>query len=292
MQLTQHEHYFAIKFRAMASPCEVLIETSSQKQAKQLGKIARDEALRIEHKFSRYRDDNIVHTINNGNGTAVEVDSETSRLLEFADQCFVLSDGLFDITSGVLGQVWRFDGSENIPLQSDIQSLLPLVGWEKVGWQAPHIVVPEPMQIDFGGIGKEYAVDRTVSLLREATDLPFLVNFGGDLHASRAPIEQSAWLVGIEAMRESGAAVKTIELKRGALTTSGDAQRYLLKDGIRFGHVLHPKTGWPVLDAPACVTVAGNSCTESGVLSTLALLHGAKAESFLKSHDVVFWCQR
>jgi thiamine biosynthesis lipoprotein len=276
----------------MASPCEVLIETSSQKQAKQLGKIARDEALRIEHKFSRYRDDNIVHTINNGNGTAVEVDSETSRLLEFADQCFVLSDGLFDITSGVLGQVWRFDGSENIPLQSDIQSLLPLVGWEKVGWQAPHIVVPEPMQIDFGGIGKEYAVDRTVSLLREATDLPFLVNFGGDLHASRAPIEQSAWLVGIEAMRESGAAVKTIELKRGALTTSGDAQRYLLKDGIRFGHVLHPKTGWPVLDAPACVTVAGNSCTESGVLSTLALLHGAKAESFLKSHDVVFWCQR
>ena len=292
MQLTQHEHYFAIKFRAMASPCEVLIETSSQKQAKQLGKIARDEALRIEHKFSRYRDDNIVHTINNGNGTAVEVDSETSRLLEFADQCFVLSDGLFDITSGVLGQVWRFDGSENIPLQSDIQILLPLVGWEKVGWQAPHIVVPEPMQIDFGGIGKEYAVDRTVSLLREATDLPFLVNFGGDLHASRAPIEQSAWLVGIEAMRESGAAVKTIELKRGALTTSGDAQRYLLKDGIRFGHVLHPKTGWPVLDAPACVTVAGNSCTESGVLSTLALLHGAKAESFLKSHDVVFWCQR
>jgi thiamine biosynthesis lipoprotein len=276
----------------MASPCEVLIETSSQKQAKQLGKIARDEALRIEHKFSRYRDDNIVHTINNGNGTAVEVDSETSRLLEFADQCFVLSDGLFDITSGVLGQVWRFDGSENIPLQSDIQILLPLVGWEKVGWQAPHIVVPEPMQIDFGGIGKEYAVDRTVSLLREATDLPFLVNFGGDLHASRAPIEQSAWLVGIEAMRESGAAVKTIELKRGALTTSGDAQRYLLKDGIRFGHVLHPKTGWPVLDAPACVTVAGNSCTESGVLSTLALLHGAKAESFLKSHDVVFWCQR
>ena len=93
-------------------------------------------------------------------------------------------------------------------------------------------------------------------------------------------------------MRSTGSAVKTIELKRGALTTSGDAQRFLLKDGIRFGHVLHPKTGWPARDAPASVTVAGNSCTESGVLSTLALLHGAKAESFLKSHEVDFWCQR
>ncbi|MBX2839762.1 MAG: FAD:protein FMN transferase [Gammaproteobacteria bacterium] len=276
----------------MASPCEVLIETSSRKLAKRLGKIARDEAFRIEHAFSRYRDDNIVHKINHSGGARVEVDQETARLLDFADQCFTLSDGLFDITSGVLGQVWRFDGSDNIPPESAVNKLLNLVGWEKVNWQSPFVALPQDMQIDFGGIGKEYAVDRTVALLREATDLPFLVNFGGDLHAGCAPNKQSAWVVGIEAMRSSGIAVKTIELKRGALTTSGDAQRFLLKDGIRFGHVLHPKTGWPVLDAPASVTVAGNSCTESGVLSTLALLHGAKAESFLKSHNVDFWCQR
>lgn len=292
MQLTQHEHYFAINFQAMASPCEVLIETSSRKIAKQLGKIARDEALRIERTFSRYRDDNIVHKINQSGGVLVEVDEETARLLDFADNCFALSDGLFDITSGVLGQVWQFDGSDNIPLESDVSRLLTLVGWEKVNWQTPFFALPQDMQIDFGGIGKEYAVDRTVVLLREATDLPFLVNFGGDLHASGAPKNQSAWVVGIEATRGTGTAIKTIELKRGALTTSGDAQRFLLKDGIRFGHVLHPKTGWPVRDAPASVTVAGNSCTESGVLSTLALLHGAKAESFLKSHDVDFWCQR
>lgn len=292
MQLTQHEHYFAMKFRAMASPCEILIETASRKEARRLGKIARDEALRIEAAFSRYRDDNIVHRINHSGGAPVEVDSETANLLDFADQCFALSDGLFDITSGVLGRVWQFDGSNKIPRESDVLSLLPLVGWEKVSWQAPRFILPNGMQIDFGGIGKEYAVDRVVNLLRVNTDVPFLVNFGGDLHASRAPVEQSAWIVGIEAMRKSGVAVKTIELQRGALSTSGDAQRFLKKDGIRYGHVLHPKTGWPVVEAPASVTVAGNSCTESGILSTLALLHGANAEAFLKSHDVVFWCQR
>lgn len=292
MQLTQHKQYFVIKFRAMASPCELLIETGSRKEARRLGKIARDEALRIERAFSRYRDDNIVHTINHSHGKPVDVDSETARLLGFANQCFTLSEGLFDITSGVLGQVWKFDGSNNIPLQEDISSLLPLVGWEKVSWQDPQFILPVGMQIDFGGIGKEYAVDSVVNLIRGTSDVPFLVNFGGDLHAGKAPLKQTAWTVGVEAMRKSGVAVQTIELRRGALTTSGDAQRFLVKDGVRYGHILHPKTGWPVIDAPASITVAGNSCTESGVLSTLALLHGSNAETFLKTQNVVFWCQQ
>ena len=292
MEITQHEYYFSIRFRAMASPCEVLIEAASYKEAKRLGKITRDEALRIERAFSRYRDDNIVHKINNSDGAQVNVDAETANLLNFADQCYALSEGLFDITSGVLGRVWQFDGSDKIPLQSDVSALLPLIGWEKVSWQAPLITLPKGMQIDFGGIGKEYAVDRVVNLLRASTDVPFLVNFGGDLHAGAAPLKQPAWIVGIEAMRKTGDAVNTIELQRGALTTSGDAQRFLKKDGISYGHVINPKTGWPVIDAPASVTVAGNSCTESGILSTLALLHGADAETFLESNDVVFWCQR
>ncbi|MEE9333733.1 MAG: FAD:protein FMN transferase [Granulosicoccaceae bacterium] len=292
MNITQHEHYFSIQFRAMASPCELLIEANSQKEAKRLGKITRNEALRIEAAFSRYRDDNIVHKVNNSDGVSVQVDAETAKLLNFADQCFALSEGLFDITSGVLGRVWQFDGSDNIPLENDVLGLLPLIGWDKVSWNAPHFSLPSGMQIDFGGIGKEYAVDRVVNLLRATTDAPFLVNFGGDLHAGRAPLKQTGWIVGIEAMRKSSDAVNTIELQRGALTTSGDAQRFLQKDGIRYGHVLNPKTGWPVVDAPASVTVAGNSCTESGILSTLALLHGANAETFLESNDVVFWCQR
>ena len=79
MEITQHEHYFSIRFRAMASPCEVLIEATSHKQAKRLGKITWDEALRIESTFSRYRDDNIVHKINNSNGAAVKVDTETAN---------------------------------------------------------------------------------------------------------------------------------------------------------------------------------------------------------------------
>ncbi|MDH3536063.1 MAG: FAD:protein FMN transferase, partial [Gammaproteobacteria bacterium] len=98
----------------MASPCEVLIECDRTTQARGLIAIAQQEAERIEHKFSRYRDDNIVHRINSG-GERIAVDEETARLLDFAQNCYDLSDGWFDITSGILRRAWRFGDGAQIP---------------------------------------------------------------------------------------------------------------------------------------------------------------------------------
>lgn len=80
-----------------------------------------------------------------------------------------------------------------------------------------------------------------------------------------------------------------LNLEHGALATSGDSRRFVLRDGVRYGHVLNPKTGWPVLHAPRSVTVAASSCTEAGMLSTLALLQGAKAREFLNEQAVRHW---
>ena len=80
-----------------------------------------------------------------------------------------------------------------------------------------------------------------------------------------------------------------LELERGALATSGDSRRFLMKDGVRYGHILDPRTGWPVPDSPRSVTVALSSCTEAGLLSTLALLHGARAKEFLEEQNVRYW---
>ncbi len=292
----------------MASPCEVHVEHPSGELATGLVKLANREALRIEQALSRYRKDNIVWAINNSRGCPVRVDAEMARMLDFAQTCFDMSDGLFDITSGVLRQLWNFDGSDYIPEPTDVQALLPRIGWEKVSWKNPDLVLPDGMQIDLGGIGKEYAVDRCVALVSAAApDIPCLINFGGDLHATRAPISQRGWRVGIEAATRSAATIvassvgtahgnstmttQLLELQKGALTTSGDAQRFVLKDGIRYGHVLNPRTGWPIQNAPASVTVAGDSCLQAGVLSTLAILHGADAERFLQVQEVTYWCQ-
>jgi thiamine biosynthesis lipoprotein len=202
-----------------------------------------------------------------------------------------LSDGAFDITSGVLRRVWQFDGSDNVPAAEEVAKLLPLVGWPKVVWRRPIITLQSDMEIDLGGMGKEYAVDRVVDLLKSAFDFPCLVNFGGDLAVTGPAHGNKAWRVGIDA-RHAAAAGRSIELWEGALATSGDARRFLKKDGKRYGHVIDPRSGWPVIDAAASITVAAASCTQAGMLSTLAMLKGRDAESFLAAQAEKYWCYR
>jgi FAD:protein FMN transferase len=274
-------------FTAMASPCEVLLP-ATDRIAAELGELVAQEAWRIERKFSRYRDDSVTAWIHANRGTAVDVDPETASLLDFAFHCFEISDGLFDITSGVLRHAWKFDGSDRVPTPAQIERLLPLVGFDKVEWHSPRLLLPAGMELDFGGIGKEYAVDRAYAALAATRHDPFLINFGGDLRANRAPAH-GAWQVGIERPDSDRDATMILRLEHGALATSGDSRRYLLKDGIRFGHILNPRTGWPVAGAPRSVTVAASSCTEAGLLSTLALLVGDRAREFLDQQGVRYW---
>ena len=99
--------------------------------------------------------------------------------------------------------------------------------------------------------------------------------------------------VGIEALNaERQVAQKRIRLEHGGLATSGDARRFLLKDGIRYSHILDPTTGWPVRDAPRSITVAADTCTQAGMLATLAMLNGPDAEHFLAAQAVRFWIYR
>jgi thiamine biosynthesis lipoprotein len=144
------------------------------------------------------------------------------------------------------------------------------------------------MELDFGGIGKEYAVDRAYELLAARNTIPFLVNLGGDLRANRRP-SHGPWQVGIERPDTEREPSLLLDLEHGALATSGDSRRYLLKDGVRYGHILHPRTGWPVPGAPRSVTVAASSCTEAGLLASMALLHGSRARAFLDDEGARYW---
>lgn len=285
----------------MASPCQVLMDVDDKALAEKLAILAQKEALRIQNKFSRYRDDNIIYQINNSNGNSVKVDAETASLLDYANQCYELSDGSFDITSGILREVWTFDGSDHLPSKHDITKRLKLIGWQNVKWENPTITLPAGMEIDLGGIGKEYAVDRTAMLLQQDCKHSVLVNYGGDLCTISARRNGQGWIVGVEdpanidkdnAKNKHKHSHEEFELVRGGIATSGDTRRYLLKNGIRYSHILDPRTGWPVRDAPHSITVVANSCTEAGILATMAMLHGKDAESFLEEQEVTFWCLR
>jgi len=290
-QIVATEHGWAGRFRAMGSPCEVLLESGTRNQAASITSAVAAEAWRIEDKFSRYLKGNIVDQINTANGASVKVDDETANLLDFAATLYKLSDGRFDITSGVLREVWTFDGGDHIPDPSSVEAVLSRVGWSRVQWARPVLTLEPGMEIDFGGIGKEYAVDLCVAHIRDSQSGPGLVNFGGDLAISGPPMRRRAWKVAVEGTLPD-AADHLIDLRQGALATSGDARRFLCRDGVRYSHILDPGTGWPVPDAPASVTVAADTCTQAGMTSTLAMLEGLGAEKFLAQQDMLHWCRR
>jgi thiamine biosynthesis lipoprotein len=281
------------RFQAMGGPCEVLADIADEVTARKVVEAVAACAWRIDQKFSRYRSDSVVARINAAAGAPVEVDDETAQLLDFAALMHRLSDGMFDITSGVLRRAWTFDGGDRTPTRADIDALLPLVGWSKLRWENPLLTLRPGMQIDLGGIGKEYAVDRATALAKLATDAAVLVNFGGDLAVTRARDGNRPWRVGIEGV-EAGArrASGLVDLAAGALATSGDTHRYVRSNGRRLPHILDPRSGRPVSGAPHSVTVAAPTCTHAGMLCTLAMLRGPGAEAFLAAEGVRHWVQR
>jgi len=180
--------YWEGSFQAMASPCQVLMEVDDRAEAERILSVVTSEVCRIETKFSRYRSDNVLHRINTSEGRHVEVDDETAHLLDYAARLYELSDGRFDVTSGVLRRVWRFDGSDRVPSPGAVDEIMHLVGWSKVAWEGRRIRLLPGMEIDIGGFGKEYAADRAAGLIACMSGAEScLVNLGGDLVVTRSP---------------------------------------------------------------------------------------------------------
>jgi thiamine biosynthesis lipoprotein len=266
-----------VRFKAMGSPCQLHLHADSQARFEEIAQAAMAEIARLEQKYSRYREDSLASRINAcaGDPEGIELDDETASLLDYAALAWTQSGGLFDITSGVLRRAWDFR-SGRLPARREIEALRPLVGWQKLRWRRPQLVLPLPgMQLDFGGYVKEYAADRVAELCRELGLRHGLVDLGGDLAAVGPHPDGSPWRVGIRHPRAPAGAIASLALVRGGVATSGDYERCLVARGRRYAHVLNPKTGWPVRGL-ASVTVVASHCLIAGTASTVAMLKGTR----------------
>lgn len=265
-------------FRAMGSPCELRLYSARREYADAIAEETRAEIGRLEQKYSRYLADSLTTRINRsaGRSEGVEVDEETAALLDYAAVAFRESEGLFDITSGILRGAWDFK-SGRVPEQSELDALRRRIGWDRVCWERPRIALPEPgMEIDFGGYVKEYTADRVAELLRARGMRHGLVDLGGDLAVVGPHPDGSPWRVGIRHPRRPEDALGALPLSHGAVASSGDYERFMIVDGVRYGHILNPKTGWPV-ESFAGVTVVADHCLVAGTASTVAMLKGEDA---------------
>ena len=275
-------------FRAMASQCEIKLWSANAQQAEAGLRAAMAEVQRIEAKYSRYQAQSVISQINANAGIKdTIVDAETAALLDFAQLCFEQSDGMFDITSGVLRRAWNFK-SGRLPNQADIDALLPLIGWHKLNWQRPSVRLRlAGMQLDFGGFGKEYAADRAASVLIDAGLMHALVNLGGDVRVTGPQSDGTPWRVGIQHPRHADQAIASIAINSGALATSGDYERYMVINAKRYAHLLNPHTGYPIACAQSA-SVQAPLCVFAGALASCALLQGAAGLEFLRAQEVAF----
>jgi thiamine biosynthesis lipoprotein len=279
---------FRYGFRAMAANHELLLWTGDRALADRVAEAAVADVLRIEAKYTRYRDDSLTAAINRGaGGAAVAIDEETAALLRYADRCHALSGGRFDPTSGVLRRAWDFRRRPPlVPTRDEIDAARALIGWERVEWSDRAIRLPRVgMEIDFGGIGKEYAADRAATICRDHGVTHGLVNLGGDVRAIGPRPDGAPWRIGIRHPRDAQGVLATVEIRDGAVATSGDYERYFEVNGRRYCHLLDPRNGMPV-EHWQSVSVVAPLAILAGTYATIGMLLASDAPPFLAAQQL------
>ena len=270
-----------LTFRALGTECSIQFVADTETQANSFGQAVVDWVGRFEARYSRFRDDSLISRINAAAGRDwVEIDEELELLLQLCDQLYMTTSGIFDPTALPLIRLWyRSLGMPvpEIPSDSAVRDAMGKVGWLRVEKDAGKIRLPdEGMAIDFGGFGKEYAVDQAASIAEAHGLEACLVDFGHDIRAAGAPRGLPCWHVGLEDPFKPGQCWSSLGVTDRGIASSGDYIRSFVSDGRRYGHIIDPRTGYPVSNQNRCVTVLADTCLESGILSTTAFILGPK----------------
>ncbi len=270
------------RFQAMASACAVHLQRDGT--SAMIALAAEAEVRRIEARYSRYRADSELARINAiaAAGGSTDVDEETAGLIAYAQACFRSSAGAFDITSGLLRRAWNFS-SARLPEQGEIDALLPRIGLDKVMLSGRRLCFAVAgMELDLGGLGKEYAADRAAEVCSALGAGHGFVDLGGDIRVIGPQADGEPWRIGIRDPRDAALLVAEVALSEGALATSGDYERFVEVDGRRYCHIIDPRSGWPARGLSSA-TVISDRCLVAGTLSTAAMLRGREA---------IVWLQR
>ena len=268
-----------LTFFAMGTRCRVLLASSSPEPNRTFGGHLLDSVADFEAKYSRFLDDSLISRINAAAGKHwVEVDEETDRIFSLCSDLFFFTQGSFDPTALPLIRLWNWKANPPVvPDEPAIRAARELVGWNKVQRRRGAIFLPRPgMALDLGGIGKEYAVDRAMTLAAQFGIENVLVDFGQDIRAQGRPPGRPAWHVGLENPRNPGSCWASVAVTNHAVASSGDYLRHFIHHGRRYGHIIDPRTGYPAANDCRAASVVAPTCTIAGILTTTACILGSR----------------
>ena len=275
-----------LEFKALGTNCLVKFRQPDERKALEFAAAALGWIGGFEAKFSRFRPTSLVSKINAAAGLEwVQTDSEMEELLDIADGLHARTNGILDPTMLPLLNVWNWKVvHEKLPSRHAVKDALVLTGWKKVRRRAGAVFLPEAgMSLDFGGFGKEFAVDSLAKIARLYGILDAIVDLGRDIFAMGGNGAHPFWHIGVEDGNMPGNCWGGLAVSDLAVSASGDYARFFVHDGVRYGHILDPRTGWPVNNGMRAVTVVANSCLEAGIYSTAVFVLGLREGLHLAS---------
>ncbi|WP_448516573.1 FAD:protein FMN transferase [Pseudothermotoga sp.] len=274
--------YYEMDGFTLGTYCRIVV--SSKKGSKVLAQVIFNELERVYKKYNPNDPSSVVSKINNSNGW-IDIDEETFVLLDAAVRFSRLTDGAFDPTLGELIKLWGFDKiaerlPSRVPTSQEVSEALKRAGIDKLelDTQRRRVRLIDGAKLDLGGIAKGYALDRAYQVAKEVDkDCTGFVEAGGDIRILGPKFGSRPWVVGVRDPRKSDSAITYLYLTSGAVATSGDYERYFEVGGVRYHHILDPKTGFPSRGAISVTVVADNAVT-ADALSTAGFVMGAQWE--------------
>ena len=268
-----------VEFRALGTPCARQFRLEDENKSLQFLNDALGWLSRFEAKFSRFRSDSLVSQINREAGKNwVRVDTEMSEMLDTAERLYRLTEAILDPTMLPMLQVWDWKKLHTqLPSDAEISHAKSLVGWDKVERKTGKVMLPiAGMGLDFGGFGKEFAVDQLVQIARQFGIKDALIDLGRDVYGLGGNGLHPFWHVGLEDGINPGNCWGGVAVSDFALCTSGDYARRFEHQGKRYGHIIDPRTGWPVANGMRAASVCAPSCLQAGIYSTAIFVMGRK----------------
>lgn len=266
-----------LTFYAMGTRCRVLLVEPTRTAADGYFDALLDWVADFEAKYSRFLESSLVSRINAAAGRHwVDVDEEADRLFALCHEMVFFTHGAFDPTALPLIRLWNWKASPPaIPDMATIVATRELVGWNKIQRRRGAIFLPRAgMSLDLGGIGKEYAVDVVLAMAAQYGIENTLVDFGQDVRVHGRPPARPAWHVGLENPHQPGSCWGSVAVHDHAVASSGDYLRHFVHEGRRYGHIIDPRTGYPVENNCLAVNVVAPTCTIAGILTTTAFILG------------------
>ncbi|OGQ47938.1 MAG: hypothetical protein A2W63_04830 [Deltaproteobacteria bacterium RIFCSPLOWO2_02_44_9] len=269
----------------MGTVVEITLSGRNETSLNTAAEAAFDEIKRLEGLMSHYTNDSDVARINKAAGRdAVAVSMETMEVIEASLEISEITNGAFDITMGILGNVWYFttadngrserDGGMSPPSMERVKKLLPLIDYRKIIIDKKNNAVKlakKGMRINLGGIAKGYITGRAAEVLRKNGIKKGIVHAGGDMLVFQEPGD-NPWLIGVQDPRKKGKIVGTIEAVNAAIATSGDYERFFIKDGIRYHHIMDPSTGFPANKTMGVTIIAKNPMLADAVSTAVFVM--------------------